>query len=250
VGLGIALTGTSPENVDFSSAAELADGRFAGDVDLTGLPFGSYELWARACLGERCGDASVPLEPQSTALSLTPDSATSGQYFDPVHLEARLSAGDDPIAKAALAFALGPRTFTATTDADGLASVDPTLSETPGEYELQVRYAGSAAYQPISATAAFTVAKEDTDLILALEGRGKQRRLVARLSDRDTPSDGVAQGTIDFAADGKPIGSALTDDDGVATLAVPARYQGGRHAFEARFAGDDFYLGSSATTRT
>jgi hypothetical protein len=108
---------------------------------------------------------------------------------------------------------------------------------------LTVRYAGDGGYRPSSATGAFTVAKEDTDLALSLSGKGKQRRLIARLSDRDAPAQGIAERTIDFYADGRLLGSAVTDQDGIAALANPPK---GKHVFEARFAGDDYYLGSSA----
>jgi hypothetical protein len=53
---------------------------------------------------------------------------------------------------------------------------------------------------------------------------------------------------VTFYADGETIGSTTTNDDGVATLAVPRKLRGGKHVFEARFEGDNDYGASSAHT--
>ncbi|MGH2752970.1 MAG: Ig-like domain-containing protein [Actinomycetota bacterium] len=89
-----------------------------------------------------------------------------------------------------------------------------------------------------------------TAMTLALEGQGSSRALVSRLSVVDDPDSSVVDRTVDFYADGLFIGSATTDASGRARLVVPPRYRGGSHAFEARFAGDDEYGSSSATTDT
>jgi hypothetical protein len=81
-----------------------------------------------------------------------------------------------------------------------------------------------------------------------VQGSGRNRTLVSQLSAAGAPESGVAGSTIRFFADGVSIGSAVTDADGVATLAVPPRYRGGGHAFAARFEGDDRYSASSAST--
>jgi hypothetical protein len=87
-----------------------------------------------------------------------------------------------------------------------------------------------------------------TAMTLSVEGRGASRTLVSRLSLADDPAVGVEGRTIDFYANGESIGSGTTDADGVARLLLPSRYRGGKHTFEARFAGDNEYLGSSAKT--
>lgn len=58
VSLGIAPAGTPEGDVDFSGGAALVDGTFSGTVDGSSLPAGSYDVWARACLGEVCGASS------------------------------------------------------------------------------------------------------------------------------------------------------------------------------------------------
>jgi hypothetical protein len=87
-----------------------------------------------------------------------------------------------------------------------------------------------------------------TSLALTVEGNGSNRVLRARLSELDDPTAGIAGATITFVAGPETIGSAVTDADGVATFHPPPRFRGGKHAFEARFEGDDSYSGSTAST--
>jgi hypothetical protein len=170
-------------------------------------------------------------------------------------LEARLIDSDGvPVAGAQLTFELtgsgSARTFTADTDENGVASVTPTLTETPGPHQLTVRYARDADHAASADTIAFIVDKEDSDLELTIEGKGNKRTLTARLTDRDTPETGIAERTIDLYADGELMGSAITNANGVATLQPPSRYRGGKHDFEARFEGDDYYLESEDRNST
>jgi hypothetical protein len=85
-----------------------------------------------------------------------------------------------------------------------------------------------------------------TGMTLSVEGQGINRILEARLFAFDDPASGIAGRTVDFYADGEAIGSAITDDEGVAALVAPPRYRGGPHTFEARFEGDDEYMSASA----
>jgi Tol biopolymer transport system component len=89
-----------------------------------------------------------------------------------------------------------------------------------------------------------------TAMSLEVEGRGVQRVFEARLWEADDPATGIPGRTIEFFADGTAIGTATTDEEGVATIQAPPRYRGGRHTFEAVFAGDDLYLSSSARKET
>jgi hypothetical protein len=89
------------------------------------------------------------------------------------------------------------------------------------------------------------VDKEDGATELSVQGEGSSKTLRAHLSDLDTATNGISQRTIDFYSDTQLIGSAETDPDGVATLAVPAGHRGSNRTYEAVFEGDDFYLGSS-----
>ncbi|MGH3118493.1 MAG: S8 family serine peptidase, partial [Gaiellales bacterium] len=195
---------------------------------------------------------SQTAQPETTTVSLENSHAT-GQYSDETYFEARVTDSDgDPIPGAEVTFGFieSSRSFAATTDDNGVASVSPTLTEQPGPYNLTAHYAGDEDHAGSSTTTAFLIAKEDTDLKLTVEGKGNNRVLEARLSDRDTPSDGVAGRIVDLNADGEFIGSTTTDDNGIATLQPPPRYRGGKHDFEARFEGDDYYRASSDVERS
>lgn len=275
VTLGIAPAGTPQAGVNFDTTAEFAAGDFSASLDASALPSGAYEVWARTCLVEICGSASAPLtkgadpspsptvspsptpsasptpEPDVTTVSFTERSATSGQYSDETLFEARLTGSDgDPIAEADLVFehtgAETSRSFTATTDEDGTASVTPSLEEEPGAYQLTVRYAGDDGHGGSADTASFVVAREDSDVELESRGNGANRRLLILLADADTPEDGIAGRTIELYSDGEFIGSAVTGPDGRATFDPERRHQGGPRTYEARFEGDAYYLASSA----
>ena len=99
---------------------------------------------------------------------------------------------------------------------------------------LTVPQPGAASPQP-----------QPTSLTLSIGGKGSKRTLVATLTDGS--GQGVAGETITFSGDGTELGSASTDSDGIATLDLPRRYQGGHHHFEATYAGSDAYAQSSAS---
>ncbi|MGH2749119.1 MAG: S8 family serine peptidase [Actinomycetota bacterium] len=189
-------------------------------------------------------------EPAETEVAFTEDSETSGQFSDQTFIEASLQdAEGSSIEGAELVFELAgaesSRTFDATTDQNGIASATPTLDEKPGSYELTVTYAGDDDHQGSSDTVSFVVDKEDTALELTVQGEDDDKRVEARLSDLDSPADGVSDRTIDLYSDSELIGSGQTDGDGIATIALPPRHRGANRTYEAVFEGDDFYLDSS-----
>jgi hypothetical protein len=86
-----------------------------------------------------------------------------------------------------------------------------------------------------------------TVLNLTVQGKGSKAQLVATLTEAGTgtPVEGV---TIDFAGDGKSLGTSTTGTDGTARLPLIGPYRGGNHAFDAVFAGTPTHAGSSAST--
>lgn len=271
VRVGIAEPGAQPADAE---TVPLADGRFSTALDVSDLSSGQYDVVVTACLDE-CASDRYPLRigpdtdptttptsdrtedpvPDVSTIAFTDRSAAAGQYSDATSFEAALadSAGD-PIAGAEVSFELtgaeSTRTFTTTTDGDGVAAVAPTLEEKPGPHQLTVRFPGDDSHEASSDTTAFVVEKEDTNLVLSVAGNGNNRTVEARLSDGDTPSGGIAARSITFYADGDLIGSSSTNGDGVASLKPPPRYRGGKHDFEARFESDDFYRASVDRTET
>lgn len=139
---------------------------------------------------------------------------------------------------------------TTATDGTFSGSLD-TASLAAGSYDLWARaclaHLCGARAQPFVVEGDVAA---PTDLQLVVDGIGVNRVLTARLTDRATPPAGVPGKTIDFYGDGTFIGWVKTDDHGVATLPAAPGYRGGSHDFEARFAGDDVYLASSAQAQS
>ena len=210
-----------------------------------------------SCIPPEWAPGSTPpdTDPGAAAsrIVVSDSSQTSGQYSDATLFQARLT--DDAgtaIGGAEVSFDLAgdgsARTFTATTDDNGLAQVMPVLTERPGGYTVTARYAGSERYDGSSSEpSGFTVTREDTDTVLAVSGKGSSKTLVATLSDRDS-AVGVAGRIIEFFAEGSSIGTSSTNADGIASTDVPPKYRGERQAYEATFAGDEYYEPSSGTS--
>lgn len=198
---------------------------------------------------EGSDESSGSGEPATPQVTFTDRSATSGQYSDQVTLAARLVDGSgDAIKGAKLTFRFGSSTESSKTDERGIASVTPVLTEQPGVYELVVERDG--ARRRVSDEIDLEILKEETALDLtAEESEGEQGKdgstLTAELVDPDS-SAAIADRTIEFFADGELIGTATTDQNGIATIEVPPRYKN-EDELEARFSVDDFYLTSADT---
>ncbi|HWL64412.1 MAG TPA: alpha/beta fold hydrolase, partial [Actinomycetota bacterium] len=85
-----------------------------------------------------------------------------------------------------------------------------------------------------------------SQLRLTIEGKGSKTQLVATLTDSGS-AQGIGGAAIDVSGDGVSLGSLVTDETGVARIALPARYRGANHHFEALFGGNEQYAGSSGT---
>jgi len=88
-----------------------------------------------------------------------------------------------------------------------------------------------------------------TTLSLDVSGNGAKRELIATLADGESAA-GIEGKEIEFFADGTPIGSAITNADGVATLKPPKPYASGHHSYSASFSGDESHQGSSAAVNS
>lgn len=204
----------------------------------------------------------------TTTVEFTSDGPTSAQHSDETEFEARLTTRDgEPIEDAKMIFKLrGPETrrFKAKTDHKGVASVTPVMSQRPGDYRLIAIYDPPGDPAPSKDRTRFVIEKDETLLELDSESdhnsddegeeeegeehgnRNKTDSLTAILADPDD-SAGLEGRTVSFYADGELIGTATTDANGFATIEVPEEYRKSKNGFEARFEGDDYYLGSADT---
>lgn len=83
---------------------------------------------------------------------------------------------------------------------------------------------------------------------LTVSGRGSKRTLSATVRDADSSAP-LAGVTVTFTANGTEIGTATTNDDGVATLDAPPGWRGNDITFTATFGGNDLFVGSSDSRR-
>ncbi len=73
---------------------------------------------------------------------------------------------------------------------------------------------------------------------------GTRIELSATLLSASTP---VTQRAVTFAIDGATVGTAITDNTGVARLTAPHKTRAGEHTVSAAFPGDELYASSSST---
>ena len=189
-------------------------------------------------------------------LALDAANPAAGQVTDQVMLGATLTDSDtSPLAGETLNFSIGSATTTATTDAAGHATAVITLEGPATISNVVVRFAGNSLYGMSNASAAFTITKEDTLLLLAdaVGNKSGKATALATLNEHDgSPLQGK---TIEFYAQEKLknqlrwalFGTVVTDSNGSASVGVPPKYVSGpKTPIQVRFAGDDSFLTSQA----
>jgi uncharacterized repeat protein (TIGR01451 family) len=177
--------------------------------------------------GNNSATAITTVNKRPTNLDLT-GTATQGQYSDPVGLKATLTdvtdaASPTPIAGETITFTMGTQTFTATTDANGVARTGTTvpdrINQPQGAKSEAVTYAGNPTYATKTVTGSYTVNRENATVT------GIQPTAVALTSTNDVDNNGnvdsiqLVATVQEDTSDGYPS-SALGGTNGV-TLAQP-----------------------------
>lgn len=137
---------------------------------------------------------------------------------------------------------------TATTDGTGVASLPYDFDDATAENRvLSAKFTGDANQYGSSGTAPLTTTTAATTITAnSASGRiGQTVNFVATLT-RNTDNKGVARREVVFKIAGIPVGTAMTDNGGVATLPYKIEESAGigRVALSAEFAGDSLYLPS------
>lgn len=189
-----------------------------------------------------CPGVEIP-----TTLELL-DTPYETQYTDRLVVRSRLVDPAGPVENETVTISFDGRERSVSTDAAGIAEAAFDVEAAPGTHIVAASYPGVGAWLGSDASSDVSVLHEDTTSTVTTTGTGSKRRVIATLMDRDDETSGIAGRTIEFYANGESIGDAATDGDGVATLEAPPRFRGGTHVFEATFAGDGWFLGSSATS--
>jgi hypothetical protein len=195
--------------------------------------------------------------PRETSLAYVGDS--TADFHDPATLATVLTdpsvSPAEPIPGATINFNLGAQSCTATTDATGRAACVVTLNQIPGSYTVTASYAGNPLLLPSTASAAFTITREETTMTYTgptVIANGSTAHLSGVLRE-----DGVipiAGRTVLFTLGSG--GSAqtcpgVTDPFGMASCDIsPVSQPLGPGTVTAQFAGDAFYLPSADAKTT
>ena len=193
----------------------------------------------------------------STPTTLTYTGATTGDYHDDVTLSAvlTLSGTSAGVPAQTITFTIGAQSCTGITDATGAASCDLTLNQVPGPYTLTANFAGAGLFQPSNTSTPFTITKEETtlsytgDTVIANNTTAHLSGVL--LEDGTVP---IAGRTVVFTLGTGGTAqscSGVTDGTGVAACDIfPVNQPSGAGVVTANFAGDAFYLPSSASDTT
>ncbi len=192
---------------------------------------------------------------EETAIAFTGASATNADFDDAATVQAQLTTDGVPLASESVTISLGAGGGTETcavpmTDGGGLATCSITPNQQAGTYTITATFAGDAFYAPSSATASFIINKEETTTKFTLSSptviaNGHIATFSAvLLEDGVTPIQGRTI-TITIGTQSCPAGP--TDPTGTASCSILISQVLGPGTVTASFAGDPFYLPSSAT---
>lgn len=192
------------------------------------------------------GQGVCKIDPQ-----LTYSGAMSGDFNDLVTLAADLTVNGTtaPVPGAIVSFKLGTQSCAATTDDNGHAACSFTIKQHPGSYNVNLSFAGDAAYDGVSASAGFTITQEESKVTYdgaLTQDYHDQFTASAALVD---PVDGapIAGKTITFTLGVGDTCSATTDASGAASCSITPTQAAGTYSIIASFAGDEDYEPSSDT---
>ena len=192
---------------------------------------------------------------QQRQSQLSISGAGSSDFNDPATVAATLTDSLGPVAGQNVTFTLnGAESCSGTTGANGVASCSLTPGEAAGSYTLTATFAGSASDLSATASAPFTVTHEETTLTYtgpAKAANGAPLTLSGVLrEDGTTP---VAGRTVSFtigSGGSAQSCSGTTNASGSASCTIASVNQPAATTsipVVATFAGDAFYLPSSAS---
>ncbi|HEX4677702.1 MAG TPA: Ig-like domain-containing protein [Gaiellaceae bacterium] len=189
--------------------------------------------------------------PTTLSTVATYTGATSGEYHDLVLLSGTLADSTGaPLGGQPVTLAIGAQTCTTTTSSAGKAACLVVLTQPSGSYSASLSYTGNVNYLATTASAPFTISREQTTLVAKVGEAvidGNAISLSAMLlEDSVFP---IENRTVTLKL-GTASCTATTGVLGYATCTVPRAASLGSSTFAATFAGDTYYLPSSATRST
>jgi hypothetical protein len=231
-----------------------------GDAEIVTTSFdvpADLELGASTLVVVTNGIASQPVDisvTRASSLAFTGASATSADFNDPATVQATLTSAGSPVANETVKFVLGSGAGTETcsgvTDPSGTASCSITPNQAAGPYKITATFAGDGSYASSTASAPFTITKEETTTHFAvgsptvIAGGHSTTFSATLLEDGVTPIVGRA---ITITIGAQSCTTPATDATGTASCPIVISQALGSGTVTATFAGDADYLTSSAS---
>jgi photosystem II stability/assembly factor-like uncharacterized protein len=189
-----------------------------------------------------------------TPTTLTYTGATAQDFDDVANLSASLVAGTGPVSGQTITFTLGAQSCTGVTNPSGVAACSITLTQTPGPYTVTATFAGGGGFNASSATAAFTITREEDTLSYTgdtVGSNGNPAHMSAVLLEDGNAAVPIGGRTVSFTVG--TGGSAqsctgVTNASGIAACTITLNQPSGAQPIAVNFAGDAFYLPSSASS--
>ena len=195
--------------------------------------------------------AQVTLGSRKIEASLGNLGPSGGDFNDPVSLVADLtvSGSGAPVPQQPVLLSVGTQSCVGTTDASGHASCNLTIEQHPGAYSLSASFAGDTAYASATASAPFTIEKEESQVAYSgalTSDYHDEFTASASLFDPDG-GEPIAGKTINFTLGVGDTCSATTDAFGNASCPITPTQVPGPYKIEASFGPDVDYLSSNDT---
>ncbi len=175
----------------------------------------------------------------------------SAQFGDNVTLTADLtvSGSGAPLSNHPVTLSLGSQSCSTSTESDGHVECAMKLTQPPGSYTLSASYPGDSAYDGASASAPFTIEKEQTQLTYTGATTSDYHdAFTASATLLDPDDDGPIVGkSVTFTLGASDTCTATTDVDGLASCSITPNQVPGLYTVTAAFDGDDDYLSSTDT---
>jgi len=181
--------------------------------------------------------------------SLSYSGDTTGDFNDLVKLTADLrpSGSTAPVPGVTVNFQVGTQTCAATADENGRAACSLRLNQHPGAYNVTASFAGDAAWDSASASAGFTITREESKVTYDGSLTSDYHDVFTASSTLVDPVDGVAIAgkSIVFTLGASDTCTAVTNSSGVASCSIIPNQAAGAYSITASFAGDVDYEPSS-----
>ncbi|MFL6313348.1 MAG: YncE family protein [Terriglobales bacterium] len=180
---------------------------------------------------------------------------TTRNYHDIANLSATLveQGTSVPIPSQTITFTLGTQSCAGTTGATGVAACSIVLNQVPGSYTVSASFAGSGNQQASSASAGFTITREET--ATAYTGATVIANANTTFSAvlKEDGAVAIAGRTITIMLGSGSTGqtcTGTTDATGTASCSILVHQPLGPGTVAAGFAGDALYLPSSNSAST